>query len=73
LEGLVERTPAFTFTGENKMFRWVFLGNYGCKLIGNAKDLEEFLNDYNEENETSYKNWREFNEDEEWYVIVEDK
>lgn len=55
------------------MFRWVFLGNYGCKLIGNAKDLEEFLNDYNEENETSYKNWREFNEDEEWYVIVEDK
>ena len=55
------------------MFRWIFMGDYGCKLIGNAKELEEFLSGWNEENETGYDNWREFNDYEEWYVIVEDK
>lgn len=54
------------------MFRWVYLGDYGSKPIGNAKDLDEFIADWNEENELNYADWKEFNENEEWYVIVED-
>ena len=55
------------------MFRWVYLGDYSCKLIGNAKDLDEFIADWNEEWELDYADWKEFNENEEWYYIVEDK
>ena len=57
---------------ETVMFRWVFLGDYACKTIGSEKDLNEFLTDWNEENETSYDDWKEFNEYEEWYNIVKD-
>ena len=55
------------------MFRWVFLGDYACKTIGDEKNLNQFLTDWNEENETTYNDWKEFNEDEEWYYIVKDK
>ena len=54
------------------MYRWVFMGDYACKTIGYKKDLKEFLTDWNEENSTSYDDWKEFNENEEWYCIVTD-
>jgi len=49
------------------------MGDYACKTIGTSKDLKEFLTDWNEENSTSYDDWEEFNENEEWYCIVTDK
>ena len=55
------------------MYGWVFMGDYACKTIGTSKDLKEFLTDWNEENSTSYDDWEEFNENEEWYCIVTDK
>jgi hypothetical protein len=59
-----------TNNNNNVVYRWVFMGDYACETIGTRKDLNEFLTDWNEETETSYDNWKEFNENEEWYCIV---